>query len=181
MEKPKTLGGFLQSFAASSKRDIQLPLVAEDSFSKKGWARKLSSSQLEALKKAKPKLSTESSSLELEIVPVEAPASRQSQAVVDKKRMRAALAPKMKRASIDVLNAQLDFRIGLQKKAAESLRGFHQGANIDDEDEPDYQKFKQHAQEEEDIEEEGMGSETTASDDDEEESSAYSDLEHFKT
>lgn len=147
--------------------------VAEETITSKGWSRKLSPAQLEALKRAKPKLSTHTSFsvvdaglVELEIVPTDAPLSKQSQKVMDKKRMRASLAPKLKKASIDVLNAQLDFRIGLQKKANESMRGFQRGANDEEDegDEPDYRDFREAPavrRVDAEEEEEGMGSETS--------------------
>lgn len=178
MERPRTLGGFLQTFIGA-KGDGGITVPATDAFAGKAWARKLSVAQLEALKRAKPKLSTNGEMDELEIVPPDAPSARQSQRVVDRRRMRAALAPKLKRASIDVLNAQLDLRIGMQKKAEASLRAFREGADMDVDDEPDYGRFKQEERrmDDEDLEEEGMGSETSASDEDGHMESDTGDLE----
>jgi hypothetical protein len=179
VEKPRTLGGFLQSFAGA-KGGSGIGIPPTDAFAGKAWARRLSAAQLAALKRAQPRLSSaHSDDSSLEIVPRDAPSARQSQRVVDRRRMRAALAPKLKRASIDVLNAQLDLRIGMQKKAEASMRAFREGVDVDSGEEPGYGDFKQEGEHRSmgDEAEEGMGSETSAS---EEEAGTESDAGHLE-
>lgn len=142
----------------------------------KSWSKLLPKDQLLLLAKQKPKLSSgadfTSSDLQVNLTILSTGVPGGTQKEVDHRRTRQQIAPKVKKASIDLLNDRLDTRIAMQKKAQALQQRFNQGhddENGDDlGDEPkytrEYETFKESSRNMEELDEVDADGSSTSED-----------------